>query len=173
MRRNVDSITRATARRNIIGLGLPPIVLDVFDEKPVPPLIHRFFCYPYEVFVPDQQEFYGEGPITPVWSDSSHACIVAYHHEPRREGFFRFSLEGDEELPFGLSWQQILVAEFKFMWECELDAEEMRRAAELFDFRYVEELIRELSDTPSPTFEADNRWYLAFLDKILQRKEGW
>jgi hypothetical protein len=32
----VDFITRDEARRNLAALGLPRIVLDLFDEKPLP-----------------------------------------------------------------------------------------------------------------------------------------
>jgi len=109
---------------------------------------------------------YGRGRITPLWGNTGY-MIVAHHHDPSQEGFFRFDIEGgDEEQPMGLNWQQILVEEFKFLWEQETPAEELRKAALMFDFRHLEGLISELAAANLGTFKADQAWYRAFLERL-------
>jgi hypothetical protein len=59
---------------------------------------------------PEVQATYGQGRITPIWTDGGEYTIIAYHHAGSRRGFFRFDIEspGEEEHPIGLSWQQVL-----------------------------------------------------------------
>jgi len=81
----------------------------------------------------------GKGRITPIWTGGGDYTIVAYHHAPARKGFFRFDIEspGEEEEPVGLTWQQVLVKEFKFLWEQEWTDERLREVAGWFGFKYI------------------------------------
>lgn len=119
----MDFITRDEARRDIVSLGLPQIVLDAFDDKPLPYNLDIQFREPYMIFAlgPEAQGIYGRGRITPVWTGGGDYTIVAYHHAVARKGFFRFDIESpdEEEQPVGLNWQQVLVKEFQFLWELE------------------------------------------------------
>jgi hypothetical protein len=166
----MDYITREQARQDIVALGLPQIVRDVFDGKPMPYNLDIQFQEPYQMFAlgPKQQEIYGEDRITPLWTGGGDYTIVAYDHLPARKGFFRFNIElaVDEDEPVGLSWQQILVKEFKDLWESELPDERLREVALWFDFKHIESLIAELAQAKLDTSEKDAVWYQSFLKRV-------
>jgi hypothetical protein len=166
----MNYITKDEARANIVTLGLPQIVLDAFDGKPLPYDLDIQFREPYTIFSlgPDEQATYGEGPITPIWTGGGDYIIVAYHHLPARKGFFRFDIEapGEEEQPVGLSWQQVLVKEFKALWETEMPEDQIREVAGWFGFKYLDLLIAQLSDVENDSIEEDDAWYEAFLKRV-------
>ncbi len=166
----MDFITREQARQDIVSLGLPQIVLDAFDDKPLPYNLDIAFREPYQIFSmgPEGQAVYGRGRITPVWTGGGDYTIVAYHHAPERQGFFRFDIEspGEEYQPVALSWQQVLVKEFKSFWEQEWADERLREVAGWFAFEYVELLISELLQAKRDTVEKDAIWYKTFLERV-------
>jgi hypothetical protein len=165
----MDFVTRDQARQDIIALGLPQIVLDAFDAKPLPYNLDIQFREPYQVFSVGEegQAVYGLGRITPIWTGGGDYTIVAYHHAQTRKGFFRFDIEsGEEEQPIGLTWQQILVKEFKFLWEQEWTDERLAEVAERFAFKYIDLLIAELSHAKLDTFEKNSVWYHSFLARV-------
>jgi hypothetical protein len=166
----MDFITREQARQDIVALGLPQIVVDAFDEKPLPYNLDIDFREPYQIFAmgPEGQAAYGQGRITPIWTGGDDLTIVAYHHAPARKGFFRFDIEspGNEEQPIGLSWQQVLVREFKFLWEQEWTDERLREVAGWFSFKYIDLLIAELPLANLDTSEKDAVWYQLFLKRV-------
>jgi hypothetical protein len=165
----MDFITREQARQDIVALGLPQIVLDAFDDKPLPYNLDIEFREPYQIFSmgPEGQAAYGKGRITPVWTGGGDYTIVAYHHAPARKGFFRFDIEsGEKYQSVGLSWQQLLVKEFKFFWEQEWPDERLREVARWFDFKFIELLIAELPEAKLNTVEKDAVWYESFLKKV-------
>lgn len=166
----MDFITREQARQDIVALGLPQIVLDAFDEKPLPYNLDIQFREPYTIFAlgPEGQAAYGRGRITPIWTGGGAYTIVAYHHASERNGFFRFDIESpeEEEHPVGLNWQQLLVKEFKFLWEMEWMDDRLREVAGWFGFKYIDLLIAELPQAKLDTFEKDTAWYRSFLNRI-------
>lgn len=165
----MDYTTRAQAREDIIALKLPQIILDAFDAKPLLYNLDIQFREPYPIFALDQEEqaSYGTGRITPIWTGGGDYIIVGYHHDLARRGFFRFDIEspGEESQPIGLSWQQILVKEFKFLWEDGWTTEQLREVAGWFEFKIADLLIGEL-EKKEGTFEDDEAWYRAFLEKV-------
>jgi hypothetical protein len=165
----MDYITREQARGNIVALGLPQIIVDAFDEKPLPFNLDIQFRFPYPILSlePEGQAIYGQGRITPVWTGGGDYTIVAYHHDPARQGFFRFDIEScDEEQPIGMSWQQILVKEFKFLWESEVPDPRLRETAILFGFNHIHELIAELAQANLDSLEKDAAWYQSFVKRV-------
>jgi hypothetical protein len=166
----MEFISREQARQDIVTLGLPQIVLDIFDNKPLQYNLDIQFREPYQIFSmgPEGQAAYGQGRITPIWTGGGDYTIVAFHHSPERKGFFRFDIESsqEEEQPIGLSWQQILVKEFKFLWEQEWADERLKEVAGWFAFNYIDLLIAELQQTILDTFEKDRIWYQSFLVKV-------
>jgi hypothetical protein len=166
----MDFITQEQARQDIVALGIPQIVLDAFDEKPLPYDLDIHFCRPYQIFSlgPVGQAAYGQGRITPIWTGGGDYTIVAYHHAPARKGFFRFDIEspGEEQQPVGLSWQQVLVKEFKDLWEQEWTDERLREVAGWFGFKYIDLLLGELPQAKLDAFEKDAVWNQSFLLKI-------
>jgi hypothetical protein len=164
----MDFITREQARQDIVALGLPQIVLDAFDDEPLPYNLDIQFREPYQIFSmgPEGHATYGQGRITPIWTGGD--TIVAYHHAPARKGFFRFGIElpGEEEKTANLSWQQVLVKEFKFLWEQEWTDERLREVAGWFDFKYIDLLIAELPQAKLDTFAKDAVWYDSFLENV-------
>src|SRR5262245_60100045 len=117
---------------------------------------------------PEGQAAYGHGRITPVWTGGGDYTIVAYRHSPASKGFFRFDIEspGEEYQPVGLSWQQVLVKEFKFLWEQEWTDERLREVASWCDFKHIDLLIAELPQARLDTTEKDAVWYQSFLARI-------
>lgn len=166
----MDFITREQARHDIVALGLPQIVLDAFDQKTLPYNLDIQFREPYPIFSmgPEGQRAYGQGRITPIWTGGGDYTIAAYHHSPTQKGFFRFDIESprEEEQPVGLCWQQLLVKEFKFLWEQGWTDERLKEVAGWFGFKYIDLLIAELSQAKLDTFEKDTSWYLSFLERV-------
>jgi hypothetical protein len=166
----MDPITPEEARRNIVALRLPQIVLDIFDKKPLPDDLDLYFRHPHVAFRfgKEHQATYGQGRITPIWADGGNYGIVAYNHGPPRQGYFRFDIESRIEQAdlVGLTWQQILIREFQTLWEGEEPEDKIREIASRFDFKYVERLITELSQVRNDTFEKDATWYQSFLKEV-------
>jgi hypothetical protein len=165
----MDFITREQARQNIVALGLPQIVLEAFDEKPLPYNLDIQFREPYPILSlgPKEQARYGQGRITPIWTGGGDYTIVAHHHDSTRQGYFRFDIEtAEEEQPIGMNWQQLLVKEFKYLWEAEIPDDELREVADWFHFKYIELLVNELPKANLDSFEKDTAWYQSFLIKV-------
>jgi hypothetical protein len=165
----MDFITREKAREDIVDLGLPQIVLDAFDEKPLPHNLDDQFRFPYQVLNlgAEGQAFYGTGRITPLWTGCGDYSIVAYHHDPCDRGFSRFDIEsGEEEQPKGMNWQQVLIKEFKLLWESEVPDGELREVADLFGFKHIEEIIAELAGAKLDSVEKNSEWYQSFLQRL-------
>jgi len=166
----MDFITREQARQEIVALALPQIVLEAFDGRPLPYNLDIQFREPCHIFSmgPEGQAAYGIGRITPIWTSGGDYMIVAYHHAPARKGFFRFDVESPGELQesIPLSWQQILVKEFKFLWELEWTDERLREVAAWFGFKYIDLLVAELPQAKLDTFEKDAVWYQSFLGRV-------
>ena len=166
----MDFITQEQARQEIVALGLPQIILDAFDDKPLPYNLDFMFRRPYQIFSmgPEEQATYGQGRITPIWTGGTDYTIVAYHHSLAQKGYFRLDIEspGEEQRPFGLSWQQVLVMEFKSLWEQEWTDERLREVAGWLGFSYVDMLIVQLTQTKLDTFEKDAVWYQSFLESV-------
>jgi len=165
----MDFITRDQARRDIVTLNLPQIVLDIFDEKPLPKNLDIHFCAPYPIFAlePIGQAEYGDARMTPLWM-SGGSTIVAYQHAPERRGYFRFDIESGEEEPIFLTWQQVLVEEFQFLWESEWTDEDLIEVAGWFNFKCIELLIGELSQLNLDPVADRNAWYREFLRKVQE-----
>jgi hypothetical protein len=165
----MNFITQEQARQDIVALGLPQVVLDAFDEKPLPYNLDIDFRVPYPIFSmgPEGQAAYGQGRITPIWTGGGDYTIVAYDHTAARKGFFRFDIEspGEVQEPCGLTWQQVLVKEFKSLWEQEWTDERLREVAGWFDFKHIDLLIAELPEAKLDTFEKDTVWYRSFLER--------
>ena len=69
--------------------------------------------------------------------------------------------------PVGLNWQQILVEEFKTLWESDLlSSERLMEIAGWFDFRSIELLMDELTRSKLDTVEKSAAWYQSFLNKL-------
>jgi hypothetical protein len=167
----MDFITREQARLDIVALGLPQIVLDAFDGKPLPYNLDIQFREPYPIFTlgSEGQVSYPPGRVTPIWTGGGDYTIVAYHHAPSRLGYFRFDIEtpDDEEQPVGLTWQQLLVKEFKDLWELEWPNGRLKEVAGWFGFKHIDLLIAELSDAKLDTFEKEEVWYQSFLKRVI------
>jgi len=166
----MDFIDKEQARRDIVALGLPQIVLDIIDAKPLPDNLDITFRAPHTILelTQEQQARYGQGRITPLWTGGGDYTVVAYHHDPTRQEFFRFDIEtAEEQQPIGMNWQQILVEEFKTLWETDLlSSARLIEISGWFDFKYIESLIDELSHSKLDTFEKSEAWYQSFLQKL-------
>jgi hypothetical protein len=167
----MEFITREQARRDIVALKLPQIVLDAFDSKPLPYDLDIQFREPYTIWSlgPEDQAAYGQGRITPIWTGGGDYTIVAYSHELERKGFFRFDIESPNEVeePVGMNWQQVLVKEFQYLWEMEWPDERLTEVADWFGFKYIEQLIAELPQQSLDTYERRKAWYHSFLEKVV------
>jgi len=168
----MDPITPEEARRNIVALGLPQVVLDIFDQKPLPWNLDLYWRYPYKAFRfgKEQQAYYGQGRITPIWQEGAGYGIVAYNHDPPRQGYFRYDIECriEEADLVGLTWQQTLIREFQFLWECDEPEGRLREVAGWFDFKYIESMIAELSQVRLDTCEKESAWYQSFLEQVRE-----
>lgn len=161
----MDFITREQARQDIVALGLPQFILDAFDEKSLPYNLDFQFRFPYPILAldGDGQARYGRGRITPIWTGGGDYRVVAYHHDPSRRGYFRFDIETAEDYdPIGMTWQQLLVAEFKFLWELETSVDRLKEIAGWCQFEHIESLVIELRQAKLDTFEKDAAWYHSF-----------
>ncbi|MEO0588699.1 MAG: hypothetical protein AAF078_13800 [Planctomycetota bacterium] len=158
----MNSITREEARESIIALKLPPIVLDIFDDQPLPFDLANIMRSPCELFAmsSSEQSKYGNGHYTPIWSSSSGYSVVAHHRENDVGFFVRFNLEAPESLKHAvrMNWQQLLIAEFQFLWESEYSDADLEEIARLFDFRHVREVARGLADLDRTAALSIDEW---------------
>ena len=167
----MEQITKEQARSKIQKLGLPPIVLDVFDERPLPYSLKIQFQSPEHIFAldADGQKRYQVGNVIPLWTNTSGYCFFAYANGSNEDGYFRFDIETAESYePTGMTWQQVLVREFKELWESERPEKQLREISGLFEFRHTDAILAELSSDGEKldTFEKSERWHRDFLEKI-------
>ncbi len=166
-------ITKEDSADLIQALGLPEIILNMYNGEKMPAPIDFSFGVPEAFFTMtgEEQLRYGNGHLFPIWDDGDFGIIVGYDRQ--RKGFVRFYLEqnGLESLPL-YTYQQIMVGEFVGFWEDLLGEynEEMSRCikpmkkfALLFDFDYVDELLEELQEDVDYT---DEEWLQSFITRI-------
>ena len=93
---------------------------------------------------------------------------VAYRHAQDQNGFFRFDIEtpGEAVQSARMNWQQILVKEFKDLWEAEWQDDRLIEVAGWFGFEHIELLISELTHANLVSVERDEDWYRSFLARL-------
>ena len=124
------------------GLGLPAIVLTIVRGVPPPRPIDLFFGIAEEFYLSsaEVQASLGAPSLLPLWDDGNFGTVTAIHLPTKR--FVCFSVEScvhPDELP-RLSFQQALIQPFVRMWESELVDDSFSEIAQLFDFRFAEEI---------------------------------
>ena len=65
-----------------------------------------------------------------------------------------------------MNWQQVLVKEFKNLWELEFPDSRLCELADMFGFNHIRKLIDELSDANLNTCEKNAEWYDSFLSRL-------
>jgi hypothetical protein len=66
-----------------------------------------------------------------------------------------------------MKWQQVLVKEFKFLWQTDMPNDRLREIAGWFGFKYIDLLISELSKAKLDSFEKGAVWYRSFLERVV------
>lgn len=135
-------ISKEVARNLLVELGLPQVILDIFDGNPPEDCSYRY-GRPEEYYRMTEklQADYGADAVVPFMDNSNFDVLFAYDRQ--RRGFRRFYVEAPTA---GLtqpvcSWQQLMAREFIDHYENEMDNASLREFAKWFDFHFVEELI--------------------------------
>lgn len=157
-----------TIRLAITELGLPPIVLQIFDTKRMSGPYQSKFGYPRVLLLSDEEEWgaWGCPSMVPLWDDGNAGVIVAHCPAGGMQGFFRFELEGKVMPPVGMGWQQVLVGEFKRLWLQETPAEEIQEIARAFEFKHLAQLTKELNQINTYRASALDPWYQDFVRRV-------
>jgi hypothetical protein len=147
----MDTITRDDARRRIVELGLPQVVLDAFDGRELPDVLELVIREPYELFAePTHLADYPPGRIVPLFSDGSGYTVYALRESGEPRGYLRFGLEEVGEPPWdeGLSWADLARYLLIKIWEASEDDEageaDVREGATLLAYEPVDALVEEL-----------------------------
>lgn len=147
------SLTRQESRKELLGMKLPAAVLAVFDgHSPHPALSYR--CQdPHYIFSTPAQP--AGIHITPIWECG--ITVTAYQHSQPQSRFIRFSLEhsGDVKV-IGASFQSVVADLLIDLWEDETSDEDLRQVARLFEFRHLDELLRDCERQPRSESYSDS-----------------
>ena len=161
-------ITWDEARRELVALALPEVVLTAFESpRQVPETLQWLMRDPGELFEePADFDAYPPGAITPLWAVQTGHIIVGHRRTGGAPGFLRFLLEETELVEEGLSFDQLIVRDLVSVWEYEDDdataEERVREAASLLAFGPVDRLVEDLRATPRRTSQE----YDAFLARF-------
>jgi hypothetical protein len=157
---NTNRMTRDAAIATAVELRLPAPVLSLAQGIPLPAPLDLFFGTAEEFYLspPEAQAFLGAPTLLPLWDDGNFDTITAIHLPTKH--FLCFSIERHtppDEHP-RLSYQQALVQPFVRMWESELVDDRFNEIAELFAFKFSEEIR-----ASSANAERDHEKWLAGL----------
>ncbi|NNC18072.1 hypothetical protein HJC22_20370 [Corallococcus exiguus] len=157
-------ISKEVAYNLIVELGLPQVILDIFEGNSPEDCSYRY-GRPDEYYrmTEEHQANYGADAVVPFMDNSNFDVLFAYDRQ--RHAYLRFYVESPTEglaQPF-CSWQQLMAQEFIRHYEDEMDNALLRDFAKRFDFHFVEELI-ELGERDCR--EDDERW-LAECEKFV------
>lgn len=111
-------------------------------------------------------------PLIPLWDYND--VVVAVWERPDGMEFFKFDIEApDEYWVKSRTEQGFWAGEFDFYYETETPIEELRAAAEVIGFRYLDRLIesREGAEGRLGTFEAHDIWQAELVGSI-DRESG-
>lgn len=161
----MERITWDEARRELVALALPEVVLTAFERpRDVPETLQWLMRDPGELFEePTHFDAHPPGAITPLWAVQTGHIVVGHRRAGGAPGFLRFLLEEAELVEEGLSFQQLVVRDLVSVWEYEDDESNaevrVREAATLLAFTAVDRLVEELLSTSRRTVQE----YDAFL----------
>lgn len=149
-------LTRQESRKELLRMKLPAAVLDLFDGKFIHPALTYRCQDPYYIFstpvLPDSIH------ITPLWERGM--TVTAYQHIGSQGRFISFNLENpDDVIVIGPSFKSVIAALLIDLWENETPTQDLRGIAGLFEFRQLDELLRECeSKARSETFAGYCAW---------------
>lgn len=143
-------------------MQLPAVVIAVFDgESPHPALSYRCQDPKYIFSTPILPEGIH---ITPLWECG--VTVTACQHWPPRRRFIKFSLEHHQTVRvIGSSFQSVAADLLIDLWEDEHPDDVLKEIARLFEFRRLDELIRESEQRPRSESHPDYcAWRARFLE---------
>lgn len=151
-----------------MNLRLPPVVLQIFDTRRMPPPFNSRYSYPSEMLemTPEEWLEYGCPRMTPLWDDGNAGRIVAYCPDPGKQGYFRCELDGSIEEPCRMGWQQVLVRDFQNLWRHKAKPEEVAEIVDAFGFKHWDQLKRELDAINTNSILRLEPWYQDFVKRL-------
>lgn len=157
-------------RRAIAALGLPSIVLQIFDTRRMPPPFASRYSYPSEMLEMTSKEWreYRCPKMIPLWDNGNGEYIVAYCPDSGKEGFFRCELDGSIEQPNRMGWQQVLVRDFLRLWRFRVKPDEVAEIVAAFGFKHWDQLKMELDAMNNNSALGLEPWYQDFVKRVGQ-----
>ncbi|HEY0429572.1 MAG TPA: hypothetical protein VGC76_17460 [Pyrinomonadaceae bacterium] len=139
-------ITRQDAIKVAAELNLPEVVQRLARGETLESRLDGYWGNAEEFFL--MKTDYGEGIFVPLWDDGNFDQVVAFHLPTKK--FFEFDVETEIDFENLTLWnyQQILYETFRDIYEVFYDdgeercRTELNYHADLFEFNYVDELMR-------------------------------
>ena len=166
-----SKITEAELHEWIQKLDLPPIILEIYNEKVSDPVFREELGYdyskPYSILdlSPNEQEHYELDRYKPIL-EIRGSTILAF--DTHRNGFILYSLEENIEEPNCFTWDGAFLDEVSFWFENEMSEEDIFHLGNLLNLKYTEEIIESLSEAEEndelSTFEEKDEW----MEKVIK-----
>jgi hypothetical protein len=153
---------REQSRERLEELGLPKVVMQIFDGPPPHPALRDVCERPEHAFASGTRLPAAE--IIPLWESGISVTAVQLDQPSIR--FVRFSLERpDEVVCLGTSYQSAAADVLIELWESEHPDEVMRAVSDLLEFRHLPRLVAACTQRPSrqphPQYRAWRSGFLA------------
>ena len=164
-------ITRKDAIDIAAELDLPEPIQRLVRGETLEPRLNTFWGNAEEIFL--MKSTYGEGIFIPLWDDGNFDKLFAVHLPTGK--FIEFDTEEGVDFDNLTLWnyQQILFPTFLGIFEVFIEdgeeecREELNYHADLFGFKYVEELMKIGKDVGNESWEAMEKAYNDFRKTLI------
>ena len=159
------AVTEQEMRELVIKLGLPKVILDLFDEQvkdeQVAELIGYNYAKPYSILAlnGNEQQTYQTARYIP-FLELNGSEIFAYDKE--KDGFVSYYLDGDMDNLQVKTWEGLFLNEVTEWIENEWEDEDVIFLGEQLNLPHIKEILKNyleaLEDHGLSTFEEKNAW---------------
>src|SRR5215207_8400510 len=161
-RQRIAELRRLGASEPLVRLSSGEVVHEAFRHSCLGP--------PYYVYHGARTP--GGPPVMPLWDWND--TVVAAWANPDGPQFIEFSIEADDGYtPLARTEQGFWATRFDFLYECELPAEELRAAAAVVGYRFLDQYLsaRASAEGRLRTFDGHRAW-LRVLVADIDRESG-
>ena len=135
-------ITKNNVIELLKSLELPSYIINLYLTNERHPQLKYSMGVPEEFFslTDEEQKSYGNNAI-PIWDNGDFGYVTFY--DTRRNGFVRIDVELEEtvdDLPV-CSYQQIIVYDLYFIWDCEHDIDILKDVSDTLGFQYIKQMM--------------------------------
>jgi hypothetical protein len=117
-----------------------PVFLESYQSRRLPENLDIYFGPPEELFLaPETQALYTKDVIIPILDDGNFDCVL--FDDPAANQLVELPVEEPDDVTRFANWQQYLARLMMSVGESRDDDDQVRRIADLVEFRYTDELF--------------------------------